>query len=623
MDFAELGLSPETLRAVTDAGYLTPTPIQEQAIPVVLMGRDVLGVAQTGTGKTAAFTMPMIDILAGGRSKARMPRSLIIAPTRELAAQISDNFIKYGKYHPLSMALLIGGESMSDQEKSLDRGVDVLIATPGRLLDHYERGRILLNDVKLLVIDEADRMLDMGFIPDVERIVSLLPKIRQTLFFSATMDKEIKKLGDKFLMNPKEIAVTPAATSAATIEQGLVMVRTLDKREALRRILRARNVHNAFIFCNRKKDVDILFKSLTSHGFNAVALHGDMPQSKRNETLAKFKAGEAELLVCSDVAARGLDISAVGHVINFDVPVNAEDYVHRIGRTGRAGLSGHAYTLATPGDDKLLGAVVRMLKHPIPPLVIPELEGLTVGADAQDEGAPGRGRGGKGRGREGSKGREGGREGSRGGRDTGRGRGRSQAEAAPAPPVEVRADFSAEEPAPQYIPQPVQISNEIPADIPAAAPDLAQPEPVVQSQADSEEPAGERPRRERPKRGDRHDRNRDIRGPEDRARKTRRNPHGIAEMDHAENVLAFGGYTPAFLLIDPYNGKGAPSTREIEDAAEAEEEAESAQTAAPAAETGNAPEHAREHPSEHSPEPNGLPAAADASGEPAHDGGAL
>ena len=366
MEFADLGLSPETLKAVTDAGYLIPTPIQEQAIPVVLMGRDVLGVAQTGTGKTAAFTMPMIDILAGGRSKARMPRSLIIAPTRELAAQISDNFVKYGKYHPLSMALLIGGESFTDQEKALDRGVDVLIATPGRLLDLYERGRILLNDVKVLVIDEADRMLDMGFIPDVERIVSLLPKIRQTLFFSATMDKEIKKLADKFLMNPKEIAASPPATAALTVEQGLVMVRTLDKREALRRILRAKDIHNAFIFSNRKKDVDILFKSLVSHGFNAVALHGDMPQSKRNEMLAKFKNNEAELLVCSDVAARGLDISDVGFVINFDVPVNAEDYVHRIGRTGRAGRQGHAYTLATPSDYKLLAAVTKMLQEPHP-----------------------------------------------------------------------------------------------------------------------------------------------------------------------------------------------------------------------------------------------------------------
>ncbi|MHB1207534.1 MAG: DEAD/DEAH box helicase [Rhodospirillaceae bacterium] len=570
MNFEELGLSPETLKAVTDAGYLIPTPIQEQAIPVVLMGRDVLGVAQTGTGKTAAFTMPMIDILAGGRSKARMPRSLIIAPTRELAAQISDNFVKYGKYHPLSMALLIGGESMSDQEKALDRGVDVLIATPGRLLDHYERGRILLNDVKLLVIDEADRMLDMGFIPDVERIVGLLPKIRQTLFFSATMDKEIKKLGDKFLMNPKEISVSPSASAATTIEQGIVMVRSLDKREALRRILRAKNVHNAFIFCNRKKDVDILFKSLEKHGFNAVALHGDMPQSKRHEMLAKFKANEAELLVCSDVAARGLDISAVGHVINFDVPVNAEDYVHRIGRTGRAGLSGHAYTLATPGDAKLLAAVLRMLRMPIPPLVIPELEGLTVGPDAVDEG-DGRGRG---RGRESGRGGRGGKESGRGPRESGRGRGRSER---PVPsPVEAAPEFETASipaeipaPAPQYIPSepPPAAEATFTAEF-VMEPAAAAPYETEGEAADGEE---RRPRRDRPKRNDRQERNRDIRGPEDRARKTRRNPHGIAEMDHADNVVAFGGYTPAFLLVDPYGGKSPPSTREIEDAAEFDE----------------------------------------------------
>ena len=592
MDFADLGLSPETLKAVTDAGYLTPTPIQEQAIPVVLMGRDVLGVAQTGTGKTAAFTMPMIDILADGRSKARMPRSLILAPTRELAAQISDNFNKYGKYHPLAMALLIGGESMTDQEKALDRGVDVLIATPGRLLDHFERGRILLNDVKILVIDEADRMLDMGFIPDVERIVSLLPKIRQTLFFSATMDKEIRKLGEKFLMNPKEVAVAPPATTASTIEQGLVMVRTLDKREALRRILKAKNVHNAFIFCNRKKDVDILFKSLVKHGFNAVALHGDMPQSKRNEMLAKFKAGEAELLVCSDVAARGLDISAVGHVINFDVPVNAEDYVHRIGRTGRAGLSGHAYTLATPGDDKLLSAVTRMLKNPIPPLVLPELEGLTVGADAADDGDDRRGRG---RGR-------GGRD--RGGRDRGRGRSRGRSER-DAPRAEAAPEAA---PHIQAVPAGVETESQpAPGEL-GSIPAEAQTETQAETQAERGDE--HRPKRERGRRNDRFDRNRDIRGPEDRAKKTRRNPHGIAEMDHGDNVLAFGGYTPGFMLVDPYNGKGAPSLREIEEAAEAEEEAEAVQAAAEPAPS-------------HTPEPDALPAAATSGSETPHSDGAL
>jgi len=544
MEFADLGLSPDTLRAVTDAGYLIPTPIQQQAIPVVLMGRDVLGVAQTGTGKTAAFTMPMIDILAGGRAKARMPRSLIIAPTRELAAQISDNFVKYGKYHPLSMALLIGGESFTDQEKALDRGVDVLIATPGRLLDLFERGRILLNDVKLLVIDEADRMLDMGFIPDVERIVSLLPKIRQTLFFSATMDKEIKKLADKFLMNPKEIAASAPATAAKTIEQGLVTVKTIDKREALRRMLRAKAVHNAFIFCNRKKDVDILFKSLEKHGFNVVAMHGDMPQSKRNDMLAKFKSGEAELLVCSDVAARGLDISDVSHVINFDVPVNAEDYVHRIGRTGRAGKTGHAYTLATPGDAKLLAAVEKLLKMPIPPLVVENLTELQVSADSQDEGASDRGRG-KARGGRERSGRE--KAPSRGGRER---KPRREAEAAPTLFEQAPIEQAASEAAPEAV-------------VPEAfVPDAAvAPEPVHAETHDDAEPSeqSDRGRGKRSRDQERLDRNRDIRGPEDRARKTRRNPHGIAEMEYGDNVVAFGGFTPAFLLIDPYGGKGAPA----------------------------------------------------------------
>jgi len=586
MEFADLGLSPDTLKAVTDAGYLTPTPIQAQAIPVVLMGRDVLGVAQTGTGKTAAFTVPMIDILAGGRSKARMPRSLIIAPTRELAAQISDNFVKYGKYQPLSMALLIGGESFTDQEKALDRGVDVLIATPGRLLDLYERGRILLNDVKIMVIDEADRMLDMGFIPDVERIVGLLPKIRQTLFFSATMDKEIRKLADKFLMNPKEIAASPQATTATTIEQGMVTVRVLDKREALRRILRAKAVHNAFIFCNRKKDVDILFKSLVKHGFSAVALHGDMPQSKRNDMLAKFKSNEAELLVCSDVAARGLDISNVGHVINFDVPVNAEDYVHRIGRTGRAGKAGHAYTLATPGDAKLLGAVENLLKRPIPPLEIAELADLIVSADASDDGdTRGRGRGGRG-------GRERSPSAGRGER-SGRGRERQRE---PRAVETVQAD--AVPAIAEVIPAPQDVTV-FEAPIEAPAPITAESAPSTQ---DEQQP------RERKERGQkersRPDRFSDARGAEDRARKTRRNPHGIAEMDIADNVVAFGGFTPAFLLVDPYSGKGVPPEAPVAD----DEHEEEVQDTAPAA--VETPSHEDSSPIEQaassdSPQPSG------------------
>jgi superfamily II DNA/RNA helicase len=376
MTFADLGLGPELLRAIGDVGYKEPTPIQAQAIPIVLMGRDVLGCAQTGTGKTASFTLPMIEILAAGRARARMPRSLILEPTRELAAQVAENFELYGKYHKLSMALLIGGESFADQEKRLDRGVDVLIATPGRLLDLFERGKILMTDVRILVIDEADRMLDMGFIPDVERIVSLLPKIRQTLFFSATMPPEIRRLADAFLMNPKEITVAPPASPAETVTQGMAVVAEREKREALRRLIRAESVKNALIFCNRKRDVDILQRSLTRHGFSAAALHGDMSQARRTETLDRFKRGEVSLLVASDVAARGIDILALSHVFNFDVPIHAEDYVHRIGRTGRAGREGRAFTLATPSDGKFIEAINRLIGREIPRIEIEGIEQL-------------------------------------------------------------------------------------------------------------------------------------------------------------------------------------------------------------------------------------------------------
>jgi superfamily II DNA/RNA helicase len=376
--FADLGLSEPILRAVAESGYLYPTPIQEQAIPVVLMGRDVLGVAQTGTGKTAGFTLPMLDILAGSRAKARMPRSLILEPTRELALQVAEQFVKYGKHLSLNHALLIGGESMNDQRDVLDKGVDVLIATPGRLLDLFDRGRILLADCKVLVIDEADRMLDMGFIPDVERIVSFLPKMRQTLFFSATMAPEIRRLADQFLQNPKEISVSRPATVATTIVTGLVWVREHDKREALRRLLRKEEVQNALIFCNRKVDVNILYKSLKKHGFSVGELHGDMDQSARFATLNRFKAGDIKLLVCSDVAARGLDIGGLSHVFNFDVPFHAEDYVHRIGRTGRAGREGHAFTLSAPEDAKSLAAIEKLTGKPIPRMEIDGLDPVTA-----------------------------------------------------------------------------------------------------------------------------------------------------------------------------------------------------------------------------------------------------
>jgi len=372
--FADLGLSGDLLRAIEELGYRHPTPVQEQAIPFVLMGRDVMGVAQTGTGKTAGFTLPMLDILTGRRARARMPRSLILEPTRELALQVAENFQQYGKYLKLTHALIIGGESVSDQKDVLMRGVDVLIATPGRLLDMFERGSILLSDTAILVIDEADRMLDMGFIPDVERIVSLLPANRQTLFFSATMGPEIRRLADAFLRNPKEVTVSRSATVATTIVEGLALVAEHDKREALRRMIRNENVQNALIFCNRKVDVDILYRSLSKHRFSAGALHGDMAQTIRFSTLEKFKAGELKLLVCSDVAARGLDIGGLSHVFNFDVPIHAEDYVHRIGRTGRAGLEGHAFTIAAPDDRYAVAAIEKLISHPIPPMLVQGLD---------------------------------------------------------------------------------------------------------------------------------------------------------------------------------------------------------------------------------------------------------
>ncbi len=366
--FADLGLSDDILKAIQDVGYTTPTPIQEQAIPYVLQMRDVLGCAQTGTGKTAGFVLPMLEMLGLGRARARMPRSLILEPTRELAAQVAENFEIYGKYHKLSMALLIGGTTMDEQIKNLDRGVDVLIATPGRMMDLHERGKIMLNDIKIFVIDEADRMLDMGFIPDIEKIAGLLPPLKQTLFFSATMPPEIRKLADRFLKNPKSVTVSPPASTAENVKQIFVNLPTANdwqKREALRLLIKRENVQNAFIFCNRKRDVALLHKSLLKHGFNAGALHGDMEQSDRTATLDKFKRNELTLLVCSDVAARGLDVEALSHVFNFDVPFAAEDYVHRIGRTGRAGRSGTAYTLVTPDDAKLIDAVEGLIKKTI------------------------------------------------------------------------------------------------------------------------------------------------------------------------------------------------------------------------------------------------------------------
>jgi superfamily II DNA/RNA helicase len=370
MPFSHLGLSEKVISAVAAAGYKTPTPIQDQAIPHVLARRDVLGIAQTGTGKTAAFVLPMLTMLEQGRARARMPRTLILEPTRELAAQVEESFTKYGANHKLNVALIIGGVSFGDQDAKLTRGVDVLIATPGRLLDHNERGRLLLNGVELLVIDEADRMLDMGFIPDIERICKLVPFTRQTLFFTATMPPEIRRITEQFLHNPVRVEVSrPASTVAATTQLLAKSGRDgAEKRDTLRHLVRsAEGLTNAIIFCNRKRDVATLHRSLLRHGFSVQALHGDMDQPARTAALEQFRKGEVTLLVASDVAARGLDIPAVSHIYNFDVPYHPDDYVHRIGRTGRAGRSGTAITIVTGGDDqKAVAAIEKLIGQPIP-----------------------------------------------------------------------------------------------------------------------------------------------------------------------------------------------------------------------------------------------------------------
>jgi len=509
MTFADLGLSDDVLKAVSDAGYTKPTPIQEQAIPTVLMGRDVLGCAQTGTGKTASFTLPMIDILARGRAKARMPRSLILEPTRELAAQVAENFETYGRYNKLSMALLIGGEAFGEQIKKLDRGVDVLIATPGRLMDLFDRGNILLSDIKVLVIDEADRMLDMGFIPDIEKIVSKLPKLRQTLFFSATMPPEIRRLADAFLMNPKEITVAPPASPAETVTQALCVVSEEDKRRALRHLLKTEAVRNAFIFCNRKKDVGILHTSLTRHGFDAGALHGDLPQHVRTETLDAFRRGDVKLLVCSDVAARGIDISDVSHVFNFDVPFNAEDYVHRIGRTGRAGKSGRAFSIASAEDGKLVQAIEQLIGREIPRILV---DGVAAVEFEEGDGRRGR-------------------------------RGRGGASSGRRPPVREARPARTPDVAPSEPARHAERAEErrpeaaVNGHAEARAPE-ARPEEARRGGRDRDRDRGDRGGRDRADRADRGDRGRDRRG----------GPRDSGRDDGGPSVVGFGDHVPAFML---------------------------------------------------------------------------
>ena len=495
MSFAELGLSDKVQQAVASAGYTEPTPIQAQAIPHVLARRDVLGIAQTGTGKTAAFTLPMLTLLETGRARARMPRTLVLEPTRELAAQVEDNFDKYGINHRLSVALLIGGMSFGDQDAKITRGVDVLIATPGRLLDHFERGKLLLTGVELLVIDEADRMLDMGFIPDIERIVKLVPFTRQTLFFSATMPPEIQRLADAFLHNPVKVEVARAASTASTITQRLIASgrEDFEKRETLRELIRnATDLQNAIVFCNRKRDVAVLHRSLQKHGFAAVALHGDMDQHARMAALDSFRSGEMPLLVASDVAARGLDIPAVSHVFNYDIPHHAEDYVHRIGRTGRAGRAGQSFTLVGPGDEKSLAAIEKLIGQPV------EWEGPSLAERPASEGSSRR-RGGGGRNERGNRGDRGEERSSR------------------ARKVKTRSSSDRARPAPE------ETREEAPAPRPVAAP---RPAPVPR-----EEPASQRPRPERDRSSDR--------GHQGRSRR---------DDDNDERVIGLGDHVPAFLM---------------------------------------------------------------------------
>jgi superfamily II DNA/RNA helicase len=472
MSFSHLGLSDKVLAAVAATGYTTPTPIQEQAIPHVLARRDVLGIAQTGTGKTAAFVLPMLTMLEKGRARARMPRTLILEPTRELAAQVKESFDRYGAGQKLNVALLIGGVSFGDQDSKLTRGVDVLIATPGRLLDHTERGGLLLTGVELLVIDEADRMLDMGFIPDIERICKLVPFTRQTLFFTATMPTEIRRITEAFLHNPEKIEVSKPATTAVTVTQSQVPAgrEPHQKRETLRRLLReAKDLNNAIIFCNRKREVAVVYKSLQKHGFSVGALHGDMDQPARMAALDQFRKGELPLLVASDVAARGLDIPAVSHVFNFDVPHHPDDYVHRIGRTGRAGRTGTAISIVTSLDTKSIAAIEKLIGQQIP-----RTEDDFAQSDASDEAEQPRR----------SRAREGSREDSRGGRKPRRERGPRHAKSDDREPRHSRGGRDAgrpQAPAEAFTP---------PAPAPASrVPSIGRPEPRRAPREVESEPA--------------------------------------------------------------------------------------------------------------------------------------
>ena len=553
--FSDLALDPRVLQAVTEAGYETPTPIQAEAIPHALQGRDVLGIAQTGTGKTASFTLPMITLLGQGRARARMPRSLVLAPTRELAAQVAENFEIYAKHTKLTKALLIGGVAFGEQDKLIDRGVDVLIATPGRLLDHFERGKLLLTGVQIMVVDEADRMLDMGFIPDIERIFQLTPPKRQTMFYSATMAPEIERITKTFLKDPAKIEVARQATASLTITQSLIEVKPVrkdrnfaDKRAVLRALIKAEGeaCTNAIIFCNRKMDVDVVAKSLKSHGFNAAPIHGDLEQSMRMKTLDAFRDGTLHLLVASDVAARGLDIPAVSHVFNFDVPSHPEDYIHRIGRTGRAGRLGKAITISVPSDEKYLKAIESLIKTEIPHGITPEgFEPSTADSRPDQPRAP----------REERKGRE------RGGRGRERDRDR---------PVKAHDEVAAMEPL-VATPKP---------DVVEDAPREERREPRAdrpERSNDRPERSNDRRREDRPdSRGEgrreertdsrsetRREPREDRREPREERRDDRRDYR--RDRDLGPSVIGMGDHVPDFILRS-FALKSAPTTEEVEEA---------------------------------------------------------
>ncbi len=578
-EFSELGLSPATLKAVADTGYTTATPIQAEAIPYALHGKDVLGIAQTGTGKTAAFTLPMIDRLAAGRARARMPRALVIEPTRELADQVAASFERYAKGQKLSWALLIGGVSFSDQELKLDRGVDVLIATPGRLLDHFQRGKLLMTGVQMLVVDEADRMLDMGFIPDLERIFQLTPKKKQTLFFSATMPPEITRLTKQFLDDPVRIEASRPATTAETITQYLVRIPTADqkaKRTALRMLIERDDVKNGIVFCNRKSEVDIVAKSLKTHGMDAAPIHGDLDQQTRMRTLESFRNGSLKLLVASDVAARGLDIPDVSHVFNFDVPHHADDYVHRIGRTGRAGKSGQTFMIVTPADSRNLDKVLKLIGK-APEEIKLEADWANIKDEPRSSRGGDRGRGGPGRGAPSSRERD---------RDRRPRPVPVHGEVASMTPFDPATAPAPEEAAarPERTERPPERSGRTRGrrggGEPRPAPDAATVEPAqavdqaaAPQPASEPQPQAERPSRDRPDR-DRGPRNRDDRPEADRPQPDRQRAEGGRDRDRGRNdrgrndrgndrggdrgrdegddgVVGFGRDVPAFLSRPP------------------------------------------------------------------------